>query len=351
MLIAAGLLLTPLAIVAMQVVVWLVSRTMSQREECARIVPVIADSRKAFADSLVRSGKTRVTVLLENYKDPEIPGIEADHGISLFVERNGRSYVFDLGESGISVTNAASLGVDVAKVDAVFVSHGHIDHGGGLPAFLAKNTKAPVFLSVHAPEKHYRRLSFLKFDTSLAKNDPDLFTRFGDRFRFLSQDAMPVEDIFAVTEIQGSSKRPSANEGVLAKGADGSVAADDFAHEVAYVIRDDDGLIVYSGCNHNGLLNTLETVTKRFPGMRVKAVLGGFHLMNPITNRMEESESDVRAIAVELQTRYPGIKIYTGHCTGVEGYTILKSCLGESIEYFTTGSVFCIDWLFPDSVP
>jgi 7,8-dihydropterin-6-yl-methyl-4-(beta-D-ribofuranosyl)aminobenzene 5'-phosphate synthase len=77
--------------------------------------------------------------------------------------------------------------------------------------------------------------------------------------------------------------------------------------------------------------------------MRVKAILGGFHLMNPITNRMEESESDVLAIASELRKKYPGIKIYTGHCTGVEGYTILKSCLGDGIEYITTGSVFCIN--------
>lgn len=58
---------------------------------------------------------------------------------------------------------------------------------------------------------------------------------------------------------------------------------------------------------------------------------------------MGESEDEVRKPGEELNKKYPSTRIYTGHCTGVKGYLILKSCLGERIEYFTSGSRFIID--------
>lgn len=57
---------------------------------------------------------------------------------------------------------------------------------------------------------------------------------------------------------------------------------------------------------------------------------------------MAETREEVRKIATELQKKYPTTQIYTGHCAGSEGYEILKSVLGDRIEYFTSGSEFFI---------
>jgi len=67
--------------------------------------------------------------------------------------------------------------------------------------------------------------------------------------------------------------------------------------------------------------------------------LGGFHLMNPGTGKMAESEETVENIA-EMFQKLPVEKIYTGHCTGKEAFTILKNVLKNKLAPFRTGSVF-----------
>jgi len=65
------------------------------------------------------------------------------------VEAHGRRILFDTGARGdILLANMDRLGVEPAAVDAVFLSHAHWDHTGGLPAFMEKNPSAPVY----APE-------------------------------------------------------------------------------------------------------------------------------------------------------------------------------------------------------
>ena len=100
----------------------------------------------------------RITVVIDNnlpqadafrrQSGGETPScaLKAEHGLCLFVETGNDKFFFDLGQTDLFLANAASLGIDVAAVDFAIVSHGHYDHGGGIAAFLAANSHAPVFL-------------------------------------------------------------------------------------------------------------------------------------------------------------------------------------------------------------
>ena len=72
--------------------------------------------------------------LLENTS--HAPEIQSRHGLSLYLETAAHRIVFDFGPDDTFLHNAAELGVDIAAADLAFLSHGHYDHGGGLPAFL-----------------------------------------------------------------------------------------------------------------------------------------------------------------------------------------------------------------------
>ena len=65
----------------------------------------------------------RITTLLEN--TTELPALACQHGLSQYVEANGRRLLFDAGPSEASSENAVKLGIDLTAVDTCILSHGH----------------------------------------------------------------------------------------------------------------------------------------------------------------------------------------------------------------------------------
>ena len=89
----------------------------------------------------------KITVLTENTSSCGLP---CEHGLSLYIESNGKRILFDTGQTALFAENAERLGIDLSAVDICVISHGHYDHGGGLGRFLEINDRAPVYLSRHA---------------------------------------------------------------------------------------------------------------------------------------------------------------------------------------------------------
>ncbi|HRU04958.1 MAG TPA: MBL fold metallo-hydrolase, partial [Candidatus Brocadiia bacterium] len=76
----------------------------------------------------------------------ERPGLEAEHGLSFYIEADGAPVLLDTGRSGgVLARNAAALGVDLGHVGAIVLSHGHYDHTGGLADALRLAPNARVF--------------------------------------------------------------------------------------------------------------------------------------------------------------------------------------------------------------
>jgi len=112
---------------------------------------------------------------------------------------------------------------------------------------------------------------------------------------------------------------------------------DDFAHELVLVLQERDGLAVFTGCSHQGILNMVEAVIRAFPGSPIKAVFWGFHLvLLPTLNFMAGSREEVRGIGMRM-LEYPLQCVYTGHCTGSNAFHVLKGSMGKKLEYFATG--------------
>lgn len=82
------------------------------------------------------------------------------HHESVLVEAGGNMYLFDAGD-GCAYT-AHLLGIDVTRIRAIFISHPHIDHTGGLPYLCFEISKlnwrdgrqedAPIDVYCPAPE-------------------------------------------------------------------------------------------------------------------------------------------------------------------------------------------------------
>ena len=314
------------------------TRAANLKAEAGRAAQVIADSDAVFA-SAATSGETAFTVLVENHAPEALDGVSARHGISILVERGELSFLLDLGEDESYSANAAALGKDLSDVDFAFISHGHSDHGGALGHFLASHPSASVYVSEQAMrEPHVVKIAgVIRKDVSL---DATLVGRYPDRFVFSPTTTEIAPNIFVIPTITSRHPLPAGNANLF-KEASGRLVPDDFDHEDLLVIRDSDGLIVFSGCCHTGVLNVLDTVHDAFPDAPIKAVIGGFHLFDPALAKMAEAPEDVRALGRQMLVS-EGTLFVTGHCTGTEAYGILKEILGDRLAYFSVGREFTL---------
>ena len=275
-----------------------------------------------------------VTVLAENTVAEGGAGLRPEHGLSLHIGLGHASILYDAGASGLFADNAARMGIDLAAVGLAAVSHGHYDHGGGLMRFLELNQQAVVHMHRRAADPHYVKVLFRKRNASIP---PEVFRRHPDRIRFIDGFTEAGRDMFLLTDIGQGYPWVKFNRTLLMGQAGGAVP-DTLQHEIVMVVREADGLVVFTGCGHNGVLNMVDAVRARFPDTPIKAVLGGFHLVGiPGMNVLAEDEASVRQIGRMLLDRGIG-RTYTGHCTGARAFRTLKAVMGSAVDCLATGS-------------
>jgi 7,8-dihydropterin-6-yl-methyl-4-(beta-D-ribofuranosyl)aminobenzene 5'-phosphate synthase len=277
----------------------------------------------------------RVTTLIENDRVEGREDLTAEFGLSLHIQRGDLQILFDTGASGAFADNAGRLGIDLKRVSVAVLSHHHFDHGGGLRRFLAVNDRARVHLraSGWAP-RFFRALVVVKRPIGL---DPSLFDRYAHRIELVTESMEISPGVFLLTDIGAQHPRPQGNRHLFVE-RNGELEPDPFEHELVLVIREDDGLAVFTGCSHHGILNMIEAARSRFPGTPVKAVFGGFHLIGvPFFDSMAAPREEVEAIGRKILDLTAG-PVFTGHCTGRKAYGVLAEVMGDALRPFHTGT-------------
>ena len=109
----------------------------------------------------------RITILADNLPGCTADGcsLEAEWGLAIYIEYNGKKILLDTGASGLFAENAEKLGINLEQVDFGVLSHAHYDHADGLEEFFQRNKTAPFYLSGAAGENCYSyQNNELKYD-------------------------------------------------------------------------------------------------------------------------------------------------------------------------------------------
>ena len=273
----------------------------------------------------------KLIVLSENSSVSDT--LEHEHGLSIYIETAEHRILFDTGAGSVFRRNAEKLGVDLATVDLLVISHGHYDHGGGLRTFLEVNSHAKIFLHKQAFEAHYSKQTegavHIGLDQTLLPNE---------RFVFCGDQAVIDDNIEVFSRVKSKRFFPSCNATLLMKHGDDFVP-DDFAHEQNLVIRSSGKTMLIAGCAHKGIVNIVDACKDRL-GQYPDYVVGGFHLSGSRENRSEAP--DVVDAIGEYLASTPS-QYFTCHCTGMESFQRLKRILGEKIQTLSTGDRITIE--------
>ena len=237
-----------------------------------------------------------------------------------------RHVLVDLGYSAdVMANNLTLLGIDAATINAVVLSHGHLDHYGGFTALFGANAGAGrgLPLTVGGEEAFCERVAMIGDPPPvMGALDRAALKRAGYAVQIKAEPAIIADHAFTTGIIPlGSFERPAIPT-QMRPGVGCEVAlldpskrlaaqlADDGAHELAtcYAVKGL-GLIVIASCSHRGVLNSIRRAQSVAGIDKVHAVIGGFHLVRPRT------DDEARRTVAELIKINPTYVIPM-HCTG-----------------------------------
>jgi len=231
----------------------------------------------------------RITTIVDN--DAWKEGLASSWGLSFYVETftNDKKHSVLMDTSGSFQTfsnNASKLGLNLAAIEAILISHWHGDHCGALSQIL----------------------SMLKPQTSVY---------------------VPSEDSFGIREIGRAGGVPVVCrkpiefvDGVMSTGG---VPGGLSEHSLLINVKEK-GLVVLMGCSHPGLVNVLRCAQKVSGVENIYAVIGGFHISG--LNVGLRTGEFLQGLDVRL--------VSPGHCTSDDAKRGIARIMGE--RYVKNGS-------------
>jgi len=190
-------------------------------------------------------------------------------------------------DAGISATclfhNVELLKVDLSRVEAAVVSHGHFDHFGGLPQLLSRAPEGtPVVLHPDALLERRLNIPGAERPVEMPALDEEALKEAGAAVHKANGASTLASDLVLVTgEVERATGFERGFPWAEAK-IDGKWVVDPFHDDQGVAVKvKDKGLVVFGGCSHAGIINTVKHAQDVARTDAVHAVLGGFHLNGP----------------------------------------------------------------------
>jgi 7,8-dihydropterin-6-yl-methyl-4-(beta-D-ribofuranosyl)aminobenzene 5'-phosphate synthase len=254
-----------------------------------------------------------LTVLVDNSSlaDQDYGG---EAGLSFFIETAGKKCLFDTGLSGLFLTNAEKMKINLRDLDYLVLSHGHIDHTGGLAALTRHLAcAAPEGGQARVPRLIAHPRCFWPKEKDGERNGSAMSGEEVCRYFPSSLSAKPVwitDDLVFLGEIP---RRFAFEQDDPAKRMiqtpEGTIEPDYLLDDTALAFRSAEGLVIITGCSHAGICNITEYAREVCAERRVVDIIGGFHLISPTPKRLAKTGKYLNRLHLDA--------LHACHCTSL----------------------------------
>jgi 7,8-dihydropterin-6-yl-methyl-4-(beta-D-ribofuranosyl)aminobenzene 5'-phosphate synthase len=257
-------------------------------------------------------------------------GFIAEWGLSILIEVDNKRILLDTGSSFSTVYNAQLAGIDIRVIDTIVLSHGHFDHTGGLKDILARrNEKIDIIAhpsiweakySIRENNKRYIGIPFAR----------ELLEGMGGRFVMSRQPVWIADNIVTSGEIPLTTDYEEIDQTLYVKEKD-AFKPDTLHDDLSLAIKTESGLMIFLGCAHRGMINTIRHFQKITGDDRVYSVVGGTHLISASPDRLDRTIADLKKTGIR--------KLGVSHCTGFEASARLATEFKDIFFLNCAGSI------------
>jgi len=291
-----------------------------------------------------------VEILVDNFFDvfePSRPGIVervvpgrlkkpllAAHGLAYWITLNRDDrlthILMDAANSPLPLfNNLEALEHKVEEIDALFLSHGHPDHYGGLVSFLGMRTSG---LPVYIHEEVYLPKLLI---TPRGRVGPWALPRehllsAGAKLHENRGPELILDQVLITGTVEATTPYETPLPGPK-RVIEGKEEPDPFSDEQALVAHvEGRGLVIIGGCSHPGIVNMVKYAQKLTGVEKVAAIIGGLHLTAGGPELIRNTIDGLKKINPEL--------LIAGHCTGFKALTQLAAAFPDNFMVSCVGT-------------
>jgi 7,8-dihydropterin-6-yl-methyl-4-(beta-D-ribofuranosyl)aminobenzene 5'-phosphate synthase len=276
-----------------------------------------------------------LTILCDNYVGR--PGLIGEHGFSTLIECGDKRYLFDAG-SGVGLSfNLKLLEKSLKGVSRIFLSHGHYDHTGGLKTALLETGPVNVVAHPQVFSRHYVQNPLLFANEPRYIGSPlsiGELTALGADFTWVDQSRQVEDGIWFVTGVPCKPDQSYPDPQLLLQQGD-AFSPDPISDDASLLIETSTDPVLLLGCAHAGVLNILDHLLDTLKIRKLRAILGGTHLMFFSPERITAVIQRFEDFGVE--------QVGVSHCTGMKAAVALGAHFKDRFTAAATGSVFSFD--------
>lgn len=296
---------------------------MNRRAFLLAACAAAATPANAQRASLPPVGALKITIIDTNLSGEPGRG-DGEWGFAALVEADGRRFLYDTGGSpSMALNNARALGIELADIENVILSHNHQDHTSGLITLretLAQTnpralSRCHVGAGMFAP-----RFGEDGRDHNFALSVRERYLASGGGFIIHDGPSELAPGIWMIAPVPRPN--PERNwSGHFEIDTPAGRAEDIIAEDASLVIPTADGLVLLTGCGHAGIVNISEEARRISDDARIDTIVGGIHLMSATDEQL--------AWTGRMLRRYGVRRILAAHCTGMEATYRLRRDLGR----------------------